>query len=454
MSDLRNQTPSTTYKGLLQVNDYSNGVDATSKFVQDGEGTNSALSISTTKVGVGTSSPSAPLDVTSTTGGVVFPRLTTTQRDAISSPTNGETIYNTTTTQVESYNGSNWVAGGTTVVANNAVTSNSIANDAVITDKINNDAVTTAKIADDAVTPAKLDETQTYAVDGLSSTSNIAITRAAEGPGLRLTYDATTDEVRDIFVDSTGTFKFTNVSGGGTQGTLMTLDDDGNLDVTAGVTGTNIVDCTGSLNQVVRSSSSANLGYVIMYSGGEPLNQKRVNLVPDSGKFLLSWVNDDTTAGYNVQLDQAGGHFHPGTTGFQDLGLTGNRWDDVWSNGTFNGSDQNIKQDIEDLDEAEKRVATKCKGLIKKYRMKDAVAKKGDDARIHVGIIAQELQAAFESEGLDAFRYSMIGRDTWWEGTDSEGKRDVKDEATEGYIEVTQMSVRYNELLAFIIAAM
>ena len=80
MSDLRNQTPSTTYKGLLQVNDYSNGVDATSKFVQDGEGTNSALSISTTKVGVGTSTPSAPLDVTSTTGGVVFPRLTTTQR--------------------------------------------------------------------------------------------------------------------------------------------------------------------------------------------------------------------------------------------------------------------------------------------------------------------------------------------------------------------------------------
>ena len=156
MSDLRNQTPSTTYKGLLQVNDYSNGVDATSKFVQDGEGTDSALSISTTKVGVGTSTPSAPLDVTSTSGGVVFPRLTTTQRDAISSPTNGETIYNTTTTQVESYNGTAWVAGGTTVVANNAVTSNSIANDAIITDKINNDAVTTAKIASDAVTLDKL----------------------------------------------------------------------------------------------------------------------------------------------------------------------------------------------------------------------------------------------------------------------------------------------------------
>lgn len=193
MSDLRNQTPSTTYKGLLQVNDYSNGVDATSKFVQDGEGTNSALSISTTKVGVGTSSPSAPLDVTSTTGGVVFPRLTTTQRDAISSPTNGETIYNTTTTQVESYNGTAWVAGGATVVGTNAVTSNSIANDAIITDKINNDAVTTAKIANDAVTLDKLNPNIIDPSGGLElGTNGLKIATSASALNVVLRLNATT----------------------------------------------------------------------------------------------------------------------------------------------------------------------------------------------------------------------------------------------------------------------
>ena len=63
-------------------------------------------------VGIGTVSPSAPLEVTSTTGGVVFPRLTTTQRDAISSPTDGETIFNSTTNVVESYNGTSWIAAG------------------------------------------------------------------------------------------------------------------------------------------------------------------------------------------------------------------------------------------------------------------------------------------------------------------------------------------------------
>ena len=49
------------------------------------------------QVGVGTSSPnaSAALDVSSTTGAVLFPRMTTTQRDALT-PTEGMVIYNTT----------------------------------------------------------------------------------------------------------------------------------------------------------------------------------------------------------------------------------------------------------------------------------------------------------------------------------------------------------------------
>ena len=68
-------------------------------------------------VGIGTISPSAPLEVASTTGGVVFPRLTTIQRDAISTPTDGETIFNTTTNQLESYNGSDWVVAGSGVRA-------------------------------------------------------------------------------------------------------------------------------------------------------------------------------------------------------------------------------------------------------------------------------------------------------------------------------------------------
>ena len=121
------------------------------------------------------------------------------------------------------------------------------------------------------------------------------------------------------------------------------------------------------------------------------------------------------------------------------LGFSSARFKDAFvTNGVTTGSDRILKQDIEELSDAEKRVAVAAKALLRKYRWKDAVAEKGDDARIHVGIIAQDLQDAFTAEGLDAARYGMWCSDTW---TDDDGS------------EQTRLSVRYSELLAFIIAA-
>jgi len=142
-------------------------------------------------------------------------------------------------------------------------------------------------------------------------------------------------------------------------------------------------------------------------------------------------------------------------------GWSNRRWTVVYAvSGSINTSDENEKQDIEALSDAETRVATACKGLIKKYRWREAVTKKGDDARIHVGVIAQELKAAFEAEGLDANRYGMFCSDTWWEKDETiDGVVHTKDYATEdaapdGATKVTRLGVRYEELLAFIISAM
>ena len=61
-------------------------------------------------IGIGTTSPSGVLDVTSTTKGVVIPRMTKVQRDAISSPVAGTMVYQTDNTPgLRMYNGTNWM---------------------------------------------------------------------------------------------------------------------------------------------------------------------------------------------------------------------------------------------------------------------------------------------------------------------------------------------------------
>jgi hypothetical protein len=123
--------------------------------------------------------------------------------------------------------------------------------------------------------------------------------------------------------------------------------------------------------------------------------------------------------------------FQPTTDNVTDLGSSSRRFDNIYAtNSTIQTSDASEKQDIEELTDAELRVAVKCKGLLRKFRWKNMVEEKGDEARIHFGIIAQDLKAAFESEGLDAGRYGMFVQ-----GEDG------------------KMGVRYSELLAFIIAA-
>ena len=169
----------------------------------------------------------------------------------------------------------------------------------------------------------------------------------------------------------------------------------------------------------------------------------------------------------------------------KDLGHPSYRWDDIFAtNGTIQTSDANEKQDIAELSDAEQRVAVAAKGLLRKFRWRDAVEAKGDDARTHFGIIAQDLQAAFSAEGLDAGRYAMFMSNTWWETQtevpaveavaevlDEEGNvvteaveavdaytrtdaYDTQEEAPEGATERTRLGVRYSELLAFIIGAL
>jgi hypothetical protein len=273
------------------------------------------------------------------------------------------------------------------------------------------------------------------------------------------------------------------------------------------------IDSSGNLLVGKTSTSSASAGVVLQSSGltlitrddATPASIRRNTSDGD----LLSFSKDGSTVGsigvvsglytyFNSQnntgfLASNGtlyyawntANFYPQSDNARDLGLSSRRWDDVYAtNGTIQTSDRNEKQDIEALSDAEQRVAVVCKGLLRKFRWIDSVAEKGDDARIHFGIIAQDLQDAFAAEGLDAGRYAMFISSTWWETQtdvpaveavaevlDEEGNvvteaveakeaytrtdtYETLEEAPEGATERTRLGVRYPELLAFIIGAM
>lgn len=132
--------------------------------------------------------------------------------------------------------------------------------------------------------------------------------------------------------------------------------------------------------------------------------------------------------------------FRPYADASYSLGTGPQRWTAVYAvNGTIQTSDGNEKQQIEELNAAELAVARRLKGLIRKFKFNDAVAEKGDGARIHVGVIAQDVHDAFVAEGLDPYKYGLFCSDTWntLDGTSK-----------------TRLGVRYEELLAFVIAAL
>ena len=134
-------------------------------------------------------------------------------------------------------------------------------------------------------------------------------------------------------------------------------------------------------------------------------------------------------------INGSGAAVAPGTDNVMSLGTSGFRWTTVYATtGTINTSDANQKEQIADLTAAELAVAKRIKGLFKTFKFKEAVAAKGANARKHVGVMAQDVQAAFAAEGLDANEYGLFCSDT-----------------VDG---VTTLGVRYEELLAFVIAAL
>ena len=122
-----------------------------------------------------------------------------------------------------------------------------------------------------------------------------------------------------------------------------------------------------------------------------------------------------------------------------DLGWSSGRFDDIFAtNGTIQTSDENEKQQIASLTSAEITAAKAISKLFKTFKWNDKVEAKGDAARTHTGVIAQQVETAMTDAGLDAGDYAFFISDTW---TNDDGNSQ------------TRKGIRYPELLSFIGAA-
>lgn len=205
-------------------------------------------------------------------------------------------------------------------------------------------------------------------------------------------------------------------------------------------------------------ASGTSRGEIVNFKAGSS-KVGRIGYAQPYGGMIYLAGGQTTSYGVGVYQFSTTSYFQPCTHVGADLddvmtcGNSAARWTDVYStNGTIQTSDRNEKQDIQALTDAETRVATACKGLIRRYRWISSVEEKGDNARYHFGAIAQDVEDAFTAEGLNAGDYALFIKNHWWE---HEGTSyPTAEAAPTGAVEKTRLGIRYNQLLAFIISAL
>jgi len=94
------------------------------------------------------------------------------------------------------------------------------------------------------------------------------------------------------------------------------------------------------------------------------------------------------------------------------LGQSTNRFTNVFaSGGVINTSDRRHKTSILPINDAVLDAWSEVN--YQQFRYIDAVKEKGEEARVHIGVIAQEIEEAFSRHGLDAFDYGLLCYDEW-----------------------------------------
>ena len=131
----------------------------------------------------------------------------------------------------------------------------------------------------------------------------------------------------------------------------------------------------------------------------------------------------------------------PDITNAITLGASGKVWKQLYAaTTTISTSDERQKQQIEDIPDEILDIWEEVE--FKQFKFNDSVEEKGsENARIHMGVIAQQIKKVFEKHNLDPFKYGFFCYDEW------DVHENPKDENSPVIRRENSYAIRYEELL-------
>ncbi|MBS1017259.1 tail fiber domain-containing protein [Acetobacter persici] len=171
----------------------------------------------------------------------------------------------------------------------------------------------------------------------------------------------------------------------------------------------------------VSGTAYVNLGGYIRNANGSTSQDTSCNLI--IVQYAVNAVSNTqltekiwgTGAGNSVVFKSfAGTAFHPDSDGGADLGMNDHAWSNIYSKTAVNvTSDANQKTIVGSLGDTTYTDGQKLSDALysidaSAYKLNSAITEKGtDNARIHTGFIAQNIQSAITGAGLDPSKYGM-----------------------------------------------
>ncbi len=257
-------------------------------------------------------------------------------------------------------------------------------------------------------------DTGLYTSDAAGNWRERAFFRAASNPG-------------DI-ATRTGTETLANK-------TLASPSVSGPLAISTGTTGANASLTIG--NTVPAASALAyftnSAGRIMLFGyTGPSYSAGEYGVIDVIGNFPFRFCTNDVP---RFVIAGDGSSITPGGDNVTNFGSAAARWATLYAGtGAINTSGAATKDAIRPLSAAEAACARDVSALVRAFRFRDAVAAKGDAARLHVGMIHEEVVAAFAAHGLDPLRYGIVCRDAGPDGA--------------------VLGLRYDELAQFVIAGL